>query len=404
MIDPNAKFWFEYTDACGSVWKTDWVGVYRILRAYARSKEVLKHSKVIKRKPDFRNVSGGFRFAEQIIDRPFLPTIEHVEVDWLAVEKGADLEAARLAGDIWRNWLPSSGERTIEHLIGLRKDTLEYDKKFWKQSNDAWRGTMAGIGTNVKTLEEVKKGLEIVRNASADILMVGATFLSGGALAGVLGARGFIKGAARYADTENIGFAVLEGGMQMVFGLMKVKVGQAALFKDIEKGAAVTTNLVIGFVEAQHEVAMAIGSGKSISEALKRGGLKMGESAIGEVSGYLLSQLPWSNLAIPITINTKEIANALAKDAMTKEAAANVFKAKTATTILRRSAVEGAKATIESLPRKPEMPALPRILPQPAISDGYVPAERIIRNMLQRVPRTESGQPFPVIPPPPAHR
>lgn len=48
MIDPNAKFWFEYTDACGSVWKADWVGVYRILRAYARSKEVLKHSKVIR--------------------------------------------------------------------------------------------------------------------------------------------------------------------------------------------------------------------------------------------------------------------------------------------------------------------------------------------------------------------
>ncbi|MFZ1325371.1 MAG: hypothetical protein WAT67_05000 [Candidatus Contendobacter sp.] len=379
MIDPDAKYWFEYTDATGAVWNVDWVGIYRILRAYARAKKVLQHSH---NETHYLQTGGYVTIAEVMV--------EHVVVDWPAVERDADTEAAFLAQDIWRTWLPSSGERTILHLIGLREDTLKYDQQFWKKSNDAWKKTLPSIKKTVDYLEKQKKGVEIVRDTSADILMVGATFLSGGWALGALGARSAIKGTARYAETEKVGFAVIEGVTQMVFGLAKVGIGKMAIAEDIGKGAAFGANVVVAcFVEAPYELGMALGSGKKMEEAIQRGALKMSEPVLAEGLGKLISKLPWNKLAIPMVI--KDI-QGVAKIGET------ALRPKVETALSRRAVLEGAKMALS--PR----PALPKTLPQPALSDGYVPAERIIRNMIRRVSCTESGQYFPNIPPPPAHR
>ncbi len=375
MIDTNAQYWFEYTDATGAVWNVDWVGIYRILRAYARAKKLLQHSH---NETQYLQ-TGGYVTTAVVM-------VEHVVVDWPAVERAADTEAAFLAQDIWRTWLPVSGERTLLHLIGLREDTLKYDQQFWKKSNEAWKKTLPSIERTVKNLETTKKAVEIVRDTSADILMVGATFLSGGWALGALGARSAIKGTARYAETENIGFAVIEGVTQMVFSLAKFSIGKAAIAKDISKGAAFGANIVVAcFVEAPHEMGMAIASGKSVAEALQRGALKMLEPALGEGLGALVSKLPWNKLAIPLVVKDIQGVAKIGETALRPKAEA---------ALSRRIVLEGAKLALSA------RPALPKTLPQPAISDGYVPAERIIRNMIRRVACTESGRYLPNIPPP----
>jgi hypothetical protein len=243
-----------FTDERGESYFIDWDIVYRILHAYHLANERDRQSRVV------RDVEPG-------VSGWFLPAIESVEVPWHQVRSKATANADHDFDRFSEVWVR---DVRILHrsLTGFTRATETATARFRDLMASTQSENMARVNSAVR-LNEAGEGIaRFFRDTAAEGLVIGSTLLTGGAAAPALAALGggsALKGVGKYQDSGNVGSAFVTGTGTFIFGLFKV--GGTKLSRAEEAAVVV--------VQAQWETMNALVDGKSMSEALAKGGAKL---------------------------------------------------------------------------------------------------------------------------------
>ncbi len=238
------------------VYLIDWTGLTRILRSCKRAAAMKDYSEVV------------------ISEKHWVgPDLWSVEVNWdkvnLETTTQTELELRKF-NDSAKN----SMQRELNRLVSMMEDADDDRDTFHDRMADAQHGTMENIESSVHKGEI---GLEIataVRDTSAEIEMVGATYLSGGAAVAVLGTGSAMKGAFVYQDTGKAGKAVATFGTNLVLGLADLKVG-AALKGMSSASERIGMAIVWAKAKATLDVPKSLIEGKTMRQAVSGGGVKL---------------------------------------------------------------------------------------------------------------------------------
>jgi hypothetical protein len=201
------------------------------------------------------------------------PDLWSVEVNWdkvnIETTTRTELELRKF-NDSARN----SMQRALNGLVSMMEDADDARDSFQDSLSEAQHRTMENIESSVHKGEI---GLEIataVRDTSAEIEMVGATYLSGGAAIAVLGTGSAMKGAFVYQDTGKAGAAVATFGTNLVLGVADLKVG-AALKGMSSVSGKIGMAIVWAKAKAVIDVPKSLIEGKSLKQAVSGGAVKL---------------------------------------------------------------------------------------------------------------------------------
>jgi hypothetical protein len=235
------------------IYLVNWEGLARIIRSAVRSQAMLA-------------------FSEEKIDKHFIgPDIHSVEVNWGKVRETTALEGER----ILRNFYYGARSSMRGQLSQLSKMVTQGEKNhldFQSKMNAAQRKTMANIDTAVSRGELGEHIAREIRDASVEVLMVGATALSGGTAAAVVGAGSFLKGAYSYQDTHHLSTAVMTASTNLLMGAIPLKINPAmeARFGKLGWG------ILWAKIEGVAEVPKSILEGEHLPTAVGKGIVKSG--------------------------------------------------------------------------------------------------------------------------------
>jgi hypothetical protein len=152
----------------------------------------------------------------------FGPDVHNVTTDF---DNGFNAERDHRSQQLYADLTQASlrnGASVFENLVRIKQETVLYTDQVRGMQRRASHATMESIDRNVRIAGYGLTAATWVRDISASVLVVGATFLSGGAALGVLGAGSALKGTATYQDTGNVGAAVLQGTGTFVVGAISI--------------------------------------------------------------------------------------------------------------------------------------------------------------------------------------
>ncbi len=299
-----------FVDERGESYFVDWDTVYRILRAHHLAAQRAEQARVV------RSVEPG-------IGGWFLPAIESIEVPWDRVRA-----KAIAAADADFDRLSSAGVRDMRTL----RRALEDRTRRTEQLTAKFRDLMAATQTeNMVRMNQAvdRTGLAIdiarfLRDTSAEGLVIGSTLLTGGAAAPALAALGggsALKGMGKYQDSGNAGAALVTGTGTFMFGLFKVGGNKLNVAEEV----------TVTIVQAQWESMNALVEGKSMTEALAKGGAKL--------TGPLVDRLT----KIPAVMHVIGKAAAPLNIALNSDSARNI-----APELLRKTVSKIAQKTVDA--------------------------------------------------------
>lgn len=225
-----------------------------------------------------------------------LPKIVNIDIDWKAVRSATELNSF-IETRRFRNAAQKQMRREAYALLEKLHRTVSLKEQFVHKMRAIQSQNAQSIDKAIADYDGHIDKAKFVRNTSAGTLMVGATFLSGGAATAVIGAASGLKGVAKYQDTGKVGAAVMEATGNFVFGMIPVKAGAAGLTK-IEEGCLV-------ILEAQWETGIGLAEGKTFSEALGTGALKLTGPAVDKVFGSKPMINMLSRVSVPMNITLK---------------------------------------------------------------------------------------------------
>lgn len=167
----------------------------------------------------------------------------------------------------------------LEREGRLAKQTLA------KRQHEASRQSMKNITTTAGRWETAAEVAKVVRDASADILLVTAGVMSGGTMLAVAAGGSLLKGAGKWQDTGNFGAGVVQAGFSFVTVIIPGgdKVGH------LGKGAARSLVFVKGGMEFMGNTSVALVEGKSLGEATLSAGVDtVLSSGLNRIGGTVL--------------------------------------------------------------------------------------------------------------------
>jgi hypothetical protein len=132
----------------------------------------------------------------------FGPNISWVEVDWDAVkgdverDAPAEFRALQIAAQ-------TSLERAADYTRTMFAETQYYRDQFRQKQAICSRESLRAIEASVRAGENAVTGLTVIRDFSTDVVMVGATALSGGAALAAIGSGSILKGSYTWEDTRD---------------------------------------------------------------------------------------------------------------------------------------------------------------------------------------------------------
>lgn len=219
-----------------------------------------------------------------------LPDIAQVDVDWDLVSSKARIGAEQERAEMRRLAQYDCGSMAV-HLETLVAQTGRLTKSFLDQMASVQSENAARIGNAVSSYDSQIAAAKFLRDTSADGLMVGATILSGGAAAGVLAGGSALKGWAKYQDTDNVGAAVMTGVGNLVFGI-------------IPMGGPMTAGeqWALAIIQGVWESSTALVEGKSVSEAIPIGALKLAGPLATKVFGSAPVRRMLARAALPMKV------------------------------------------------------------------------------------------------------
>jgi|SRR5579862_8154703 hypothetical protein len=255
--------WTSFSDDKGQNWVVDQTGLWIFVRQFVYAQLLLEKSRINKE----HNWIG--------------PDLVTVETDFAGIRAVRDQRSFDLYATLELQTL-ANGKEAFNNLVLMRGEMDDNSDNFKSMQRNASRETMQNINTSVSRGQTGLEVATVVRDLSASTLVVGATFLSGGAAFGVLGAGSALKGTARYQDSGNIGSAVLEASGTFVVGMITMAPALGEASQAVKLGAKVTAPamatsqrvalVVVGAqVDATFEGAKSAMEGGSAKEALAKG-------------------------------------------------------------------------------------------------------------------------------------
>jgi hypothetical protein len=179
-----------------------------------------------------------------------LPTTYTVEIDFERVRLEDELVTPVLEemffGDLAQGWSMTSAKN---QLYSWLFDTRWYEQTLLQKMRLASHQTQVNIESKVDSAQEFEKAAVLVRDMSAVVLLVGATFATGGAAAE--GAAGL----ATFTGTDLVGTSAMYGGMKGIFKYQETGKADEALFTGV-------SNFTTGLIQLASGATGATGSSK----------------------------------------------------------------------------------------------------------------------------------------------
>jgi hypothetical protein len=275
------------------IYLIDWNGLSRIIRSCKRAGAMNDYSKPATQKGERDWWALGLR----------LPDLHSVEVDWNRVS----LETTTQTEMELRKFYAAAGPSMKSQLAGLvhMMEQADDDRDaFQDKQSEAQQKTSDNIESSVHKGEIAVQAATFVRNSSAEVVMVGATYVSGGTAAPLLTGLGAgMKGVFVYQDTGKADKALATFSTNLLLGAADLKVGAA-----VEKLASTAEKIGMAIVWAKAkavlEVPKGLIEGKSLKQAASNGGVKMvastpGTAAVEGLKAVLEENKAW---AIPVEV------------------------------------------------------------------------------------------------------
>lgn len=159
--------WYSLTDPQGRGWSFDPDGAAHIIRSSHYNRQLVLRSRTVRR-------SQGM----------LLPTTTEVETNFNGIRGVVATEAETTIRQLGRD-VREDPRRLYEWLVQVRVDGERAGEAHRDMMRAATRATAEAIASNVGAWETAESAARFVRDASAGILFVGATILSGGAAVAV---------------------------------------------------------------------------------------------------------------------------------------------------------------------------------------------------------------------------
>jgi hypothetical protein len=254
--------WETYR-ANDGVYLIDWDGLARIVRSCKRAGAMVDYSKVL---PSEKHWFG--------------PDLYSVEVDWdrvrLETTTQTEEEVRRIYGAA-----RLSMRTELNRIVAMMEQADDDRDAFHDKMSEAQSKTMDNIESSVHKGEIGVEVATFVRDTSAEVVMVGATYVSGGTAAPLLTGLGAgMKGAFVYQDTGKVDKALATFSTNLLIGAADLKVG-AALKGMSSASGKIGMTIVWAKGKAVLEVPKALIEGKNMNQASSAGLVKLAASTPG---------------------------------------------------------------------------------------------------------------------------
>jgi hypothetical protein len=219
-----------------------------------------------------------------------LPTVSHIEVDWDFVR----VEARARADEDLRNMQTEAAfnaPRVARRLEGTVEDTARRKELLVDWMGSVQTQNMVAVNKAVEDYESHIEFSKLVRDLSAEGLMVGASVMTGGGALAALGGASFFKGTCKYQDSGSVGAGVMEGAGSFVFAY--VKLGKKFSFKQ---------DMVLALVQAPYKTGTELVAGKSLSESVALGAVKLAGPGVDQLLKLGPAKTLFDRLAIPVVV------------------------------------------------------------------------------------------------------
>jgi hypothetical protein len=251
--------WEAFVDQRGNSYEVNWDGVYRIIRAYVRSRAICN--------------STTTRVEKHWVG----PNIYSVDVDWAGVRQRTEQDSRGLYGQFYVSALQSMPEQ-LRNLQSMALSTADCNDAVAQQVREASHMSMASISSSVRYLGWGESALKFLRDLSADALVIGAGVLSGGWALAALGAGSALKGGAKYEDSGSWEAGVFTASTELLFGALRVKIRLGNMAPDMQ---TLWTVVVLPKAKAALEVvSKTVVEGKSLQDGITSGVLKSSDPAV----------------------------------------------------------------------------------------------------------------------------
>jgi hypothetical protein len=285
---------WETFQANDGVYLIDWGGLARIIRSCKRAKAMKNYSEIVTERGERDWSAFGLR----------LPDLQSVKVDWdkvkLETTTQTEVELRR-----FHAVAKSSMKTQLAGLVHMMEQADDDRDDFQDKQAEAQGKTMDNIEGAVHKGEIAVEILKGVRDTSAEIVMVGATYVTGGT-ASVLftGLGSGMKGYFVYQDTGKSDQALATFSTNLLLGAADLKVGPA--IKGMSSASSrIGMAIVWSKAKSVIEVPKGLIEGKSLKQAVSTGGVKLVASTpatsavegLNEILGE--ERAPW---AIPVEV------------------------------------------------------------------------------------------------------
>jgi len=282
----------------------DWGVVRRIVKSCYTAQLQLDYSQKVK-------ISDSHWY------NPFswsLPEITNIEVDWDMVRRDAESNTeGQLA--VFRSLAKSNASEVARQLEGGIDKAASYKDEFVDLMGKVQIENMHAINKSVDEYDSKIKIAHFVRDASNEGLMVGASLMSGGTATACMAAGGFLKGTAKFQDTDSIGAGVMEGVGS--FGFAYVKLGKKFAFDQ---------DMALAVLQANWKMGTELVAGDSAAEVALSGGLKLTGPVVDSAFKIGPMKTIFDKVAVPIVITYGEPAKNVTSDFLSKLAGKMVQK------------------------------------------------------------------------------
>lgn len=245
------------------IYLIDWAGLTRIIRSCKRAGAMKDYSTIETKRGERDWSAFGMR----------LPDLHTVEVDWQRV----NLETTTQTEMELRNFYAGAGnsmKTRLKKLVEMMEQADDDRDAFQDKQSEAQKKTQDNIEDCVGTAENVIGVLKEVRDTSGEIVMVGATYMSGGTAAVVFTTLGSgMKAGFAYQDTGRADRAVATFSTNLLMGAFDLKVG--ALTKTMSASGKIGIGIVWSKSKAVLDVPKSLIEGKNLKQAVSGAAVKL---------------------------------------------------------------------------------------------------------------------------------
>jgi hypothetical protein len=278
-------------------------GIHRVISQYVRAQSKCDSARMVTHTDRYMHL-----FA--------LPTTYSVEIDDERIRLDDQVGTPVLEEMFYGNLAQGQSMRGArEQLLAWMWATYQYEQSLLSKIRSAQYQTMASIDEKVSKAKHFEEGAKMVRDLSAMALLVGATFVTGGAAAeGAVGVSTMtggellgtstmyagMKGVFKYQDTGKAEDAIFTGTASFVTGIVGLASGAAGA-TGAGKVALIAVGVTNDFLFSIAEGAL---SGKDLKRVAQGGAFKaLSDPALDVAKEHFLEEHP--KIAFPVMVITK---------------------------------------------------------------------------------------------------